>query len=120
MRLQDPVLWHYRATVTRILDGDTMEVLVDVGFDMTRHTRVRLLGVDCPEFRTKDYAEKHRAIQARDFVIDLCPVDSEVLIRTEKDDSFGRYLADVWVLRHDGTRTNLVDQIIANGHGVRR
>ena len=47
-------LFHYRSTVTRVVDGDTIDVDLDLGFDIKYHVRIRLVGINTPESRTRD------------------------------------------------------------------
>lgn len=102
-----------RATVRRIVDGDTIDFDVDLGFYLRAALRVRLLGVDTPELRSRNEAEKVRARHAATYVEewfvehgDLC------FIRTEKGDAFGRWLAEV--VCHDGHYLN--HDLIVEGH----
>jgi len=100
----------YNATITRIVDADTYEVRVDVGFHMSAELPLRLAHVDAPEH----YTPEGKAAIA--YVTDLIgAVPRPVVVRTVKvGDKFGRYLADVWV---DGR--SLADLLLENGHAVR-
>lgn len=92
--IKDPRLWTYRAFVDLVVDGDTLQVVIDTGFQSFRRERIRLLGIDTPELRRGTEAGKEKAREARDRVIALV-FEREVVIRTEKADSFGRWLATV-------------------------
>ena len=101
-------MFEYSAKVVRIIDGDTIEVNIDLGFSTIIHKeKVRLLGIDTPELRSKDPEEKARAQEAKKFVQNLLPVGTDVIIRTQKDKKgkYGRYLADVW---HEGIHLTTV------------
>jgi micrococcal nuclease len=74
---------------TNVIDGDTIDVEIDVGFDFKTKQRLRLLGVDTPERGDPGFVE------ATKFVIEFC-LDREIQIRTYEKDSFGRWLADVF------------------------
>lgn len=89
-------LYKYRATVTRVIDGDTLELIIDKGFYDTSKRRVRLLGVDTPERGQVNYKE------ATEYTRSLAE-GKDVIIQTFKGDDFGRYLADVWI---DGVHLN--------------
>ena len=74
-------LFHYRCEVTRVVDGDTIDVDIDLGFNIKYSERVRLLGINTPETRTRDLEEKAKGLEAKDFVInwledmaDKCPI----------------------------------------------
>lgn len=115
----DRYLWHYRATVTRIIDGDTIEVDIDLGFKTTlQKERIRLLGIDTPELRSKDESERARAKLAKEYVESVIPVGTEVRITTRKDEKgkYGRYLAQVVYRREDGSSYSLSQSLIENNH----
>jgi micrococcal nuclease len=92
-------MYTYRATVLRVIDGDTFDFDVDLGFRVRMGLRVRLAGVDAPEIRG---ADRDRGHIARQFVEHLMGPGSTVTIRTEKDRrSFDRWIAHVTLA--DGT-----------------
>ena len=88
-------MYTYKATIVRIVDGDTIYVDVDLGFFLRQTMKVRLKGVNTPETRGVSRPE---GLKAKQFVIDTladCPV---VVINTSKIGKFGRYIADVLFL----------------------
>lgn len=86
-------MYEYNGRVENIVDGDTIDVTIDVGFYMTAKLRLRLLGVNAPEM----HGESAKAGQiAKDFTT-VCLLNKDVVIHTEKSDSFGRWLATVFV-----------------------
>jgi micrococcal nuclease len=85
----------YNATVTRVVDGDTVDVDLDLGFGIWfRNQRIRLMGVDTPEKRTSDPIEKQFGLLASRVVESMCPVGKKILVETSLDDKgkFGRIL----------------------------
>jgi len=86
-------MYEYRATIDRWVDGDTVELTVDLGFRIYQQTSVRLLGVDTPERGQAGYTP------ACDYVRMIAPVGSAVVVRTRKDETekYGRYLASIWI-----------------------
>ena len=100
----------YAARCVQVIDGDTLDLDIDLGFFVTLRQRVRLRGIDTPELRGKD---KDRAVAARTEVT-IWTDGVELLIRTELDetDKYGRLLADVWV---DGLATSLSDHLVERG-----
>lgn len=98
-------MYEYKCEVTRVVDGDTIDVILDLGFKILHKSRVRLFGIDTPESRTRDKDEKVRGKMASKFLQDA--IDSgKVVIRTELRDSrgkFGRVLGTVVV---DGVDIN--------------
>ena len=106
----------YNAIVTRVVDGDTVDVDIDLGFGIWyRNQRIRLMGVDTPEVRTRDLVEKKFGLLAKSIVEGFCPVGKEVLLQTELDDKgkFGRILG---VIVSDETNVN--DYLIENHYAV--
>lgn len=87
-------MYEYKALVTRVIDGDTIDCRVDLGFDIWVNTRFRLYGIDTPESRTRNKAEKKRGLEVKAYVKDKI-WNQIVTIKTHKKGKFGRYL--VWV-----------------------
>jgi len=90
----------YNCTVDRVVDGDTVDVNIDLGFNTwLMKRRVRLMGVDTPECRTRDDLEKQFGLLAKSIVEGFCPVGSKLLVETniDRDDKFGRILGTLWV-----------------------
>lgn len=90
----------YRARCTRVVDGDTVDLIVDMGFRVTGHFRFRLFGIDTPELNAPDEKERARAVAAKARVEALVKgFEGEswpVRVRTYKADSFGRWVADIY------------------------
>lgn len=110
----------FRARPRRAVDGDTIEVLADLGFDISVVIRVRIADVDTPEiFRPKSAAGLVAGRAAKDFTqewLDAAGVDGwPLLLLTRKGRSFNRYVADVWRLA-DGSE--LGSDLLAAGHAV--
>ena len=94
-------MYAYRCKILRIVDGDTVDVDIDLGFGVWMHReRVRIMGIDTPESRTRDLTEKKFGLAAKEFVRFLMPVGSSQIIMTHKDKTgkFGRILGDfkIW------------------------
>ena len=85
----------FQATVLKIIDGDTIDVDVDLGWNISvTNQRIRLYAVDCPESRTRDLEEKKYGLAAKAFVQEFLPIGSQVLLRTHEKGKYGRYLGD--------------------------
>jgi micrococcal nuclease len=84
----------YKAKITNVVDGDTVDAVIDVGFKLTTTLRLRLLGVDTAELTSKDPVERAKAQEAKLYLIQEL-LNKSVTIRTEKSDVFGRYLAAI-------------------------
>lgn len=86
----------YQCTISRVVDGDTVDVDIDLGFDIwMRGERVRLYGIDAPETRTRDLFEKEEGLKSKAFVESLLPVGStQRLVSIGFKGKFGRILGD--------------------------
>jgi micrococcal nuclease len=97
----------YKAKVVKIIDGDTIDVDIDVGFSIIiAKQRIRLYGIDTPESRTRDKEEKFYGKLAAQFLKDRCKKGSYITLRTylDKRGKFGRILGEIIAL--DGTNLN--------------
>lgn len=86
----------YRATLIKVVDGDTIDASVDLGFRLTACLRLRLLGLNAPEMHASDPMQRQLAIEAKCWLKDQLEVHGPFVIKTAKADSFGRYLADIY------------------------
>jgi micrococcal nuclease len=107
-------LYHYKAKVDRIIDGDTIDVTLDLGFDLHMQGRIRFAGINAPESRTKDLVEKQKGLEAKRFVEDWLSNCKQVIIQTELDErgKFGRILGNI--LNEEGESLN--DEMVSLGH----
>ena len=88
-------MYEYSCKIVKVIDGDTVDVDIDLGFELwLKKQRIRLYGVDTPESRTRDLVEKKYGLAAKAFVQKFLPVGSKQVLRTELDDrgKFGRIL----------------------------
>ena len=88
----------YGATLLKVVDGDTIELMVDLGFNIHHKMRVRLYGVNTPESRTKDLAEKKMGLEAKHFTEQWLTNHKWVFVNTipDKNDKYGRVLARIF------------------------
>ena len=84
-------MYEYKCEVTRVVDGDTIDCVLDLGFSILHKCRVRLYGIDTPESRTRDLDEKARGKLASKFLEDSIKNGKEVILRSELKDSKGKY-----------------------------
>lgn len=99
-------MYEYACKVDRVVDGDTCDVTLDLGFDIFHHTRVRLYGIDTPESRTRDKDEKVRGKMAASYLKEAIKKGKKTIIQTKLKDSrgkYGRVLGDIVV---DGVNLN--------------
>jgi len=107
---------YYVKKVTKVVDGDTIDVDIDLGFDISFSSRVRLAGIDTPESRTSDKMEKALGLEAKAYLKNAIDNAKTVVIKTEKIDSsekYGRILG--WVFL-DGSTRSINDQMITDGY----
>jgi len=85
-------MYEYRVkSVERVVDGDTVDVILDLGFGLFKKERVRIAGVDTPEKRTRNLKEKKLGYDATEFA-EKWFADGDIILRTEKDGKYGRML----------------------------
>ncbi len=84
-------MYEYGCTVERVVDGDTIDVILDLGFDIRFKSRVRLYGIDTPESRTRNKDEKVRGKMAGAFLKEAVDNGTKVVIETKLKDSRGKY-----------------------------
>jgi len=84
-------MYEYSCTVTRVVDGDTIDVILDLGFSILHKCRVRLYGIDTPESRTRNKDEKIRGKLASKFLQDAIDNGKKVVLRSKLKDSKGKY-----------------------------
>ena len=109
----------YRCTILRVVDGDTVDVDIDLGFGVwNRGERIRVLGIDTPESRTRDKVEKTYGILAKNFVKSYLPVGSVQTLQTEKDSTgkFGRILGKFLVYDKKTDREMHLGDIMIREH----
>ena len=102
--------------VKNVVDGDTIDVIIDLGFDILFASRVRLAGIDTPESRTTDKAEKALGIEAKEYLKKQLKDAKSVVIRTEKMNSsekYGRILGWVYV---NGESESVNNKMINDGY----
>jgi micrococcal nuclease len=107
---------YYVRKVEGVVDGDTIDVTIDLGFDILFASRVRLAGIDTPESRTKDLAEKVLGLEAKEYLKKALKDAKSVVIKTEKMDSsekYGRILGWVYI---NGDTVSLNDMMINDGY----
>ena len=107
---------YYIKQVTKVVDGDTIDVVIDLGFDISFTTRVRLAGIDTPESRTKDLAEKALGLESKKYLAERLKDVKNIVIKTEKINStekFGRVLGWLYV---DGNLDSVNSEMIDKGY----
>ena len=120
-------MYEYRCKVVHIVDGDTVDVDIDLGFGVwLKKERIRMYGIDTPESRTRDKVEKKFGLASKEYVKAYLPIGSMQVLKTEIDKSgedkkgkFGRILGDFLVYdSKDDAQRKLTEIMIDQGYGV--
>jgi micrococcal nuclease len=100
-----------------VVDGDTIDCDIDLGFDISINQRVRLAGIDTPESRTKDLYEKKLGLESKDFLKKkLSECKGNLIIKTEKIDSTEKYGRIIGWLYEDGSEVSFNQMMIDGGY----
>jgi len=99
--------------VAKVVDGDTIDIVIDLGFDLSKKERVRLAGIDTPESRTRDLEEKELGLEAKEFLARRLSdgEPSGLRVKTEKDGKYGRMLGWIYI-----GQTNLNKEMVERGY----
>ncbi len=112
-------MYQYESTIRRWVDGDTVDVDIDLGFGIIyANQRLRLYGIDAPEQRTRDLKEKEKGLAATAYVNEIAPVGTRVKIVTYKEGKYGRILAEIFI-EVQGEERNLNSMLTEEGHATR-
>ena len=105
-------MFEYNAEVLRIVDGDTLDARIDLGFDVHVNKRIRLMGIDTWESRTRDKAEKAKGVAAKARLKELLKVDkNKFKLISHGTGKFGRVLGDIEI-----SVGNVCDILVEEGH----
>lgn len=117
-------MFEYRCELSRVVDGDTVDLIVDLGFNVNVKERFRLLGIDAPESRTRDLEEKQLGIASTNFLKLLLKAKSmKVTTKKDKKGKYGRwigtlYIADRYAFEATKDWQNVNEMMVLNGHAV--
>ncbi len=112
-------MYKYGAKLLRVVDGDTADVMIDLGFSTWVKARLRFKGVDTWEKRTRDLEEKKKGIAASEFTKKHLELnDGKFVIQSYGKGKYGRVLAEIFV-NIDGEETSLNKLLIENGHAYK-
>ena len=112
-------MYTYKAKLDRVVDGDTIDVNIDLGFDISVHKRVRLAGINAPESRTRDLEEKKLGLAAKKRLITLLDKGS-LQIESKEVGKYGRVLGVLHVYPDSlDLPININDTLVEEGHAVK-
>ena len=116
-------MYNYNATCTRVVDGDTVDALIDLGFGVHVKKRIRLAGINAPESRTRDKQEKILGLAAKDRLIAMMEVaDNKFELESQELGKYGRVLGKLHIDKLDGkdliTKTCVNDCLVKEGYAT--
>ena len=110
----------YRAKLDRVVDGDTVDALIDVGFDIWFKKRIRFMGLDTWESRTRDLEEKKLGKLAkertRQLLEDVSSKSGYFRLKSHGLGKYGRVLGELFVMDKEGKQMSVNETLIAEGH----
>ena len=115
MNEKDPYLYRIK-DVHKVVDGDTIDVIIDLGFDILFSSRVRLAGIDTPESRTTDAYEKKLGLEVKEWLKHRLEGAKDILIKTELPDSTEKYGRIIGHLFINGETISINNQMVAEGY----
>jgi micrococcal nuclease len=112
-------LYVYRIkSITKVVDGDTIDANIDLGFDISFTKRIRLAGIDSPESRTTNLKEKALGLETKEWLKKTLEDAKDILIKTEKPDSTEKYGRIIGHLFINDQETSLNNQMIDEGYAL--
>ena len=110
-------MFEYNAVLDRVIDGDTVDATIDLGFDTWKKTRIRFYGINTPESRTRDLEEKKRGLAAKDRLIEILKSNNnKFVLKSHGVGKYGRCLGELYV--ETLGETSVQQTLINEGHGV--
>ena len=110
----------YRGKLERVVDGDTIDALIDVGFDIWIKKRIRYKGIDTWESRTRDLAEKAKGLEAKarnkELLMEVSSKPGYFRLKSFGVGKYGRVLGEIYVEDKEGKQYNINKTLISEGH----
>jgi len=112
---KDPYIYRIRS-IAKVVDGDTIDADIDLGFDISLSKRIRLAGIDTPESRTKDEYEKKLGLESKEWLKEKLRFARDILIKTELPDSTEKYGRIIGHLYINAGEVSVNNQMIDEGY----
>ena len=110
----------YRGKLERVVDGDTIDALIDVGFDIWIKKRIRYSGIDTWESRTRDLEEKAKGLEAKarnkELLMEISSKSRYFRLKSYGVGKYGRVLGEIFIEDKDGKQYNINQTLISEGH----
>lgn len=112
-------MYTYKAKLIRIVEGDTVDAVIDLGFGVFMKQRIRLYGINTPDIRSNNLEEKEAGLDSKQRLTEL--LTREFIVKTimNKRGKFGRILGIVYIEDENSNRINLNDKLVEEGHAIR-
>ena len=114
---KDPYIYRIR-TISKVVDGDTIDADIDLGFDISLTKRIRFAGIDTPESRTTNLKEKAMGLESKEWLKKALEGAKDIIIKTELPDSTEKYGRIIGHLFINGQETSLNNQMITSGYAL--
>jgi micrococcal nuclease len=114
---RDPYVYRIKS-ITKVVDGDTIDANIDLGFDISLTKRIRLAGIDSPESRTTNLKEKALGLESKEWLKKSLEGAKDIIIKTEKPDSTEKYGRIIGHLFINDQETSLNNQMIDEGYAL--
>ena len=116
-------MYHYNATLVRVVDGDTVDAMIDLGFDIQVKKRIRLAGINAPESRTRNKVEKKLGLAAKERLIELMEGAANVFeLESKEIGKYGRILGVIYINKLSGkdtiTQACINEMLVSEGHAT--
>ena len=111
----------YRGKLERVIDGDTIDALIDVGFDIWVKKRIRYKGIDAWESRTRNLEEKAKGLEAKarnkELLMEVSDKPGYFLLRSHGVGKYGRVLGEIYIRDAEGNEIMVNEKLVSEGHG---
>ena len=111
----------YRAKLDRVVDGDTVDAMIDVGFDIWVKKRIRYMGIDTWESRTRDLDEKKKGLAAKarnkELLLNVSEKPGYFRLKSHGVGKYGRVLGELFIQDAEGVQYNINETLVTEGHG---
>ncbi len=112
--MEKKYVYEYKVKLLKVVDGDTVDFMFDLGFNIKIKLRIRLARINTPELRGK---EKKAGLAAKKFVRDMLESAQEIIVKTTKQGKYGRYLGEIYYkVEGDNSKFNLNDLLLEDGY----
>jgi len=112
-------MYEYKVKVLKVIDGDTIDVDIDLGFNTTlTKKRIRLYGIDTPESRTRNKEEKQRGLLSKNYLLLKCPIGEYVTLKSHGVGKFGRILGELFEYNKQEATISINQEMCNEGYAA--